>query len=112
MNNSVSMNETFCRELPIAIGNKTFCGLTENWSPRFSHGALLAMTIVPVLVYWLVLFLMVKQLFKELHFIWRYRSGVIRGGPKGMAILLKYYGKRYPNDKFIVDEDQIRSEMR
>ena len=99
MNNNVSVNETFCWDLPIAIVNKTFCGLTEKWSPRFDHGGLLAMTITPVLVYWLILFLMVKQLFKSLYLVLRWRREMTRNSLKAEANLLKHYEKSYPNEE-------------
>ena len=70
MNNSSSKNNTFCYDLPIAVGNSTFCGLTEKWSPRFSHGKLLAMAITPVLMYWIILCLMVKKLLRVCSGAW------------------------------------------
>ena len=70
MNNTLAQFRTFCYDLPIAFGNKTFCGLTEKWKPRFNHGGLLAMAIIPVLVYWLILFKMVKKLYEESIAVW------------------------------------------
>ena len=70
MNNTSAQNHTFCYDIPIAVGNKTFCGLAERWKPRFNHGNLLAMTIIPVLVYWAVLFKMCKKLYKESIKVW------------------------------------------
>ena len=58
-------NNTFCYDLPIAVGNKTLCGLAEKWIPRFDHATLIGITLTPVLIYWLVLFLMTKQLYKN-----------------------------------------------
>ena len=99
MNNTNVKSNTFCYDLPIAIGNKTFCGLTEKWTSRFNHGVLLAMTITPVLIYWLILFLMAKKLFKGLYFYWQWQKEMTRGSPKVEALLAKYFEKRYPNEK-------------
>ena len=96
MNSSTQNNANFCYDLPIAIGNKTFCGLTEKWTPRFNHGALLAMTITPVLVYWLILFKMAKQLFEALHLVWRWEKGMTKGGPNGREILKQCHEQLYP----------------
>ena len=71
MSRSSSQNNTFCYDLPIAVGNSTFCGLTEKWSPRFSEGKLLAMTITPVLLYWIILLLIVKEILKLCFKMWR-----------------------------------------
>ena len=71
MNNTTAENKIFCYDLPITIGNKTICGLTEKWKPRFNHGSLLAMAIIPVLVYWFILFKMVKKIYKSSVRIWR-----------------------------------------
>uniref|UniRef100_A0A7M5V9H7 Uncharacterized protein n=1 Tax=Clytia hemisphaerica TaxID=252671 RepID=A0A7M5V9H7_9CNID len=70
MNGSSTRNDTFCYDLPIAVGNSTFCGLTEKWSPRFSEGKLLAMAIIPVFVYWIILFKMIKELYKSILESW------------------------------------------
>uniref|UniRef100_A0A7M5X9E2 Uncharacterized protein n=1 Tax=Clytia hemisphaerica TaxID=252671 RepID=A0A7M5X9E2_9CNID len=71
MNSSSTKNNTFCYDLPIAVGNSTFCGLTEKWSPRFSEGRLLAMTSIPVLIYWIILFKMIKKLYKTIIESWQ-----------------------------------------
>ena len=68
---SSTQNKSFCYDLPIAVGNQTFCGLEEKWTPRFNHGALLAMTIIPALVYWLVLLWMIKIISNELVRVWK-----------------------------------------
>ena len=65
-------------DLPIAIGKRTFCGLTQKWSPRFSHVTLLVLTILPVLLYWFILFLMVKGLVKLILEIWRTQLKIAR----------------------------------
>ena len=72
-----SQNNTFCYDLLIAVGNKTFCGLTQKWSPRFNQGILLAMAITPVLIYWLILFLLIRKLFEVLHETWRIQTYVV-----------------------------------
>ena len=67
MNNTNVKSNTFCYDLPIAIGNKTFCGLTEKWTSRFNHGVLLAMTITPAVFYWIVLLAFIKTLYQALE---------------------------------------------
>ena len=71
MNESLAQNSTFCYDLPISIGNKTFCGLTEKWKSRFNHKTLLAMTITPVLIYWIILLAMVKTLYEKSTWRWK-----------------------------------------
>ena len=109
MNDFSFKNNTFCYGLPIAIGNRTFCGLTERWTSRFNHRALLAMTITPILIYWLILFLTAKEVFKALHFIWQWQKEMTRESQKTEAILLKYFEKRHPNDKG--NEERARNIM-
>ena len=64
--NQTSNNGTFCYQLPVSIGNSTFCGLNKNWKSRFSHPSLMAMTITPVAIYWMVLFAFIKSLYKTM----------------------------------------------
>ena len=64
--NQTVNNGTFCHQLPVSVGNSTFCGLTKKWTSRFSHPTLLAMTIVPAVFYWIVLLAFLKTLHKHL----------------------------------------------
>eukprot|EP00111_Clytia_hemisphaerica_P021406 TCONS_00062996-protein len=61
-----SDNFTFCHQLPVIVGNSTFCGLKNKWTSRFSEPTLLAMTIIPTAIYWMVLLAFVKTLYKTL----------------------------------------------
>ena len=59
-----------CYDLPVSIGNSTFCGVTKKWTPRFDWPILLVMSIIPVALYWIILFLYIKALYRKLN--WMY----------------------------------------
>uniref|UniRef100_A0A7M5UKB9 Uncharacterized protein n=1 Tax=Clytia hemisphaerica TaxID=252671 RepID=A0A7M5UKB9_9CNID len=64
--NQTKNDRTYCYQLPVAIGNSTFCGLNKNWESRFRDHTLLAMTIIPIAIYWIVLFAFIKTLYETL----------------------------------------------
>ena len=66
-------SKTFCQVLLVTIGNSTFCGLNKIWKPRFNKSTLLVMSIIPVALYWIVLFAFIKTLFKSLIYVWKIR---------------------------------------
>ena len=72
INHSLLENSTFCYELPISIGNSTFCGLNRIiWTQRYKHPMLLGMTITPVVIYWIIQILLIKGIYQNHLKLWR-----------------------------------------